>query len=161
MDLGKRAPEADVASGVIRITINGQEKVLPTLKIGPFEDEWLPAQTEVIKRLFEEDREPAELFKIGMGSLIDAIVAYDTTGALGGREWLRANADHADLHNLVHEIWDRHLKGFMKDVQGLMGAVRQMNQAAMGMAVMQRLQEPSSSSPSPSGDSTPPDSGPH
>lgn len=155
------APEADVASGVIHITINGQAKTLPTLKIGPFEDDWLPAQGEAIRAMFEADREPAELFKIGMGTLLDAVVAYDTTGALGGREWLRANADHSDLHALVHAIWNRHFEGFMKDAQAILGAVRQVSQQAVGMAVVQRLQERSSNGSSPTGDSTPPDSVTH
>ena len=162
MDLGKRAPEADVASGVIRITINGTERVMPTLKIGPFEDEWLPSQKDMIQGLFEADREPADLFKLGMSTLLDAIVAYDKTGALGGRDWLRNNADHNDLHKLVRMIWQRHFEGFMKDVQALMGSVRQMNQAAAATELLAQLQAKSSSGPSPIGEDSPPtDSGPH
>lgn len=156
MDLTLRTPEADVASGVIRITINGTERVMPTLKIGPFEDEWLPSQKDTVKQLFEANREPADLFTLGMSTLLDAIVAYDRTGALGGRDWLRQNADHNDLHKLVRMIWQRHFEGFMKDVQAVMGSVRQMNQAAAATEMLQQLQAKSTNGPSPTGEDSPP-----
>src|SRR5690606_23050874 len=86
-------PEDDIAQGVIRITINGSAKVLPTLKIGPFEEQFLPKLAGA-QSLFAEDRNFADLVKLGTDALIDLLVAYDTSGALGGKEWLRANADH-------------------------------------------------------------------
>lgn len=150
-----KAPEADVASGVIHVTIGGEQRVLPTLKIGPFEDEWLPKQGQAISALFNEDLEVTDLVKRGIGALVDAIVAYDVTGALGGRDYLRAKADHAELHAIAHAIYQRHFDPFMKDAQAILAAVRQMTQQMAATAVAQRLQEKSTNGVSPNGDETP------
>ena len=152
-----KAPEADVASGVIHVTINGQRKTLPTLKIGPFEDEFLPGQWEKLQASFEQDHENlADLFKLGTSTLLDIIVAYDTSGALGGREWLRANADHSELVQIGEAIYERHASPFMEAVRRIMGGVQGVMRQTTGLAVMGRVQ--STNGASPTGDSTPDDS---
>lgn len=156
------APEADVASGVIHVTVGGQPKSLPTLKIGPFEDEWLPAQGAAISALFsdENDRPVQELVRLGINTIVDAVVAYDTTGVLGGREFLRKNADHAELRAIAVAIYDRHFGPFLKDAQTILEAVRRMSQQMAATTLAQRLQEKSTNGASPTGDETPPKSEP-
>ena len=38
------------------------------------------------------------------GSLLDLVVAYDVTGALGGREWIEEHADPAELRAALQAI---------------------------------------------------------
>lgn len=148
-----KASEADIATGVIRVTVGGEPRNLPTLKIGPFEDEWLPKQGQALAALFsdETDRTMADIVRIGIGTLLDAIVAYDTSSALGGREYLRANADHAELHAIAHAIWERHFAPFMRDAQAILEAVRRMSQQMAATTLAQRLQEKSTNGASPTG----------
>lgn len=155
---GAPAPDAesDIAAGIIRLTINGTDRILPTLKIGPFQDDFLPKQWPKVQSMFSEDRtDPAELLKLGTDTLLDLIVAYDASGALGGRDWLRNNADHNDLVRIAGAIVTRHTEGFRKAVLGISNGMAQINRQSVAMSVAQRLQERSTSSPSPDGDSTP------
>lgn len=151
------APESHVASGVIHVTVGGQPRSMPTLKIGPFEDEWLPKYVGVVSGIFEgeEDRTVGEWIKVGVSTLLDAIVDYDKTGALGGRDYLRNNADHAELREIAHAIYERHFAPFMKDAQTILETVRRMTGQMAATTIAQRLQEKSSNGVSPTGDETP------
>jgi hypothetical protein len=99
----ERTPE-DKAAGILRIGMGGTVKAVPTLKAGHIE-EWG-------RLLASEDpnaKVPSEWTVADVGSLagesatrlIDLCVAYDRTGALGGREWLGENADPAQLYAAV------------------------------------------------------------
>ena len=148
------ANEADVASGVIRVTVGGQAKTLPTLKIGPFEDEWLPKQGAALAGLFEKDLPVQDLVRSGIGTLLDAVVAYDTTNALGGREFLRSNADHAELHAIARAIYERHFAPFMRDAQTILEAVRRISGQMAATTLAQQIQEKSTNGASPTGGGT-------
>lgn len=109
----ERTPE-DVAAGVLRIAIGGSVKPVPTLPL-----KHIPAWAAVLDELTpstpaSDDAEggepdgavqrPAEdprgfelMSKATADALLTIVIAYDRTGALGGREWLE---EHADLYQL-------------------------------------------------------------
>jgi hypothetical protein len=94
----ERSPE-DVVTGVLRISVGGIIKSMPTLKIKQI-PEWsaiLDAKTPSATATAD----PAEGFtlvaKVTLSGLLDLVVAYDRTGALGGREWLEEHADPMEL----------------------------------------------------------------
>jgi hypothetical protein len=98
-----RSPE-DVLAGVLRIAVGGAEKLVPTLPIAATrewqkslghgasgfdvpvsDDDWTAAKV-------------AEFSGLSIDTILDMVVSYDRTGALGGREWLEANADPSQLY---------------------------------------------------------------
>ena len=95
--------EEDILSGVLRISVGGIVKAVPTLKANHV-DEW--GRSLVVG---PDAKVPSEWTMTDVAGLsgatterlIDLCVAYDRTGALGGREWLGENADPAQLHAAV------------------------------------------------------------
>jgi hypothetical protein len=104
-----RSPE-DVLAGVLRIAVGGVEKLVPTLPIkatrkwqeaighGPSgftapvsEDDWTAATV-------------SEFTGLTIETVLDIVVAYDRTGALGGREWLLENADPAQIYAAASQM---------------------------------------------------------
>ena len=95
----------DVLAGVLRIAVGGVEKTVPTLSLRASRD-W---QNALGKRPSGFSVAPAnddwtlanvsEFSNIAIDTLLDIVVAYDRTGALGGREWLEENADPTQLAN--------------------------------------------------------------
>lgn len=100
----------DVLSGVLRIAVGGQEKLVPTLSIkatrewqqqiatGPSgfsvpvtEDDWTAATV-------------AEFTGLTLEAVLDVVVAYDQTSALGGREWLEEHADPAQIYAAASQM---------------------------------------------------------
>ena len=97
-----RSPE-DVLAGVLRIAVGGVEKIVPTLPIRATR-EW-QAQVAAGPGAFapadDNDWTPEDAFdftRLTLDAILDIVVAYDRTGALGGREWLEENADPAQLY---------------------------------------------------------------
>ena len=104
-----RSPE-DVLAGVLRIAVGGVERIVPTLPLratrewqaklaaGPSgfsvpvtEDDWTAANV-------------SEFAGLTLDTVLDMVVAYDRTGALGGREWLDENADPAQLYAAAEQM---------------------------------------------------------
>lgn len=100
----------DVAAGILRIAVGGQERLVPTLSIkdtrewqmglatGPSgftvpvtEDDWTAATV-------------AEFTGLTLEAVLDVVVAYDKTGALGGREWLETHADPAQVYAAASQM---------------------------------------------------------
>ena len=107
--MATRSPE-DVLAGVLRIAVGGVEKIVPTLPLratrewqaklaaGPSgfsvpvtEDDWTAANV-------------SEFAGLTLDTVLDMVVAYDRTGALGGREWLDENADPAQLYAAAEQM---------------------------------------------------------
>ena len=97
--MAERSAE-DVATGVLRIAVGGGVREVPTLK-ARYIGEW--------SGLFGDDAEGKAIGEWTMDDftrfagasvdrLLDLVVAYDRTAALGGREWLSENADPSELH---------------------------------------------------------------
>lgn len=135
----ERTPE-DRASGVLRITIGNLTKRVPTLKLRAA-DEW----AESASTLPDGD--------IAAGALeqarLEAVIAYDKTGALGGREYI---LEHAD--------WDQIFIAFAQMMAVVRPfAIEQIEQGRALASLLDRAellaQLSSTSGPSPDGDSTP------
>jgi hypothetical protein len=91
--------EEEIVTGLLRVSVGGVVKPVPTLKIKHI-PEWaavLDARTPSTAA----SANPAEGFtfvaQITISGLLDLVLAYDRTGALGGREWLEENADPTEL----------------------------------------------------------------
>lgn len=96
--MDERSPE-DVASGVLRIAIGGSVKQVPTLK-AKYVSQWGALFSDRgAEPVGEWTMDDVVAFSEGSVSrLVDLVVAYDMTGALGGREWLEEHADPAQLN---------------------------------------------------------------
>jgi hypothetical protein len=99
----------DILAGVLRIAVGGVEKIVPTLPIRATR-EW---QTLIAKgpQAFTprdiDDWDPGDAFDFAgltLDAILDIVVAYDRTGALGGREWLDENADPAQLYLAAEQM---------------------------------------------------------
>jgi hypothetical protein len=103
------APETDedVVLGVLRITVGGIVKTMPTLKV-KYVDAWMRSLSPVVgaARAIGEwtDVQVAELPGQNAALMIEWIIGYDRTGALGGREWLEENADPGELHAALTQM---------------------------------------------------------
>ena len=106
--MGERSPE-DVAAGILRIAIGGTVREMPTLK-AKYVGEWArtvlladdQGESVKIKPLEEWTAfDVAQLAGPALERVIDLIVAYDRTGALGGRDWLEENADPPQLQEAL------------------------------------------------------------
>jgi len=90
--------EEEVLSGLLQISVGGITKEVPTLPI-KYIAEWaklLDALTPTTPAT--DPREGFTLIaKVTTAGLMDLVLAYDRTGALGGREWLEEHADAQQL----------------------------------------------------------------
>ena len=94
--------EEEVLAGLLTVTVGGIEKSMPTLPIRDARD-WrkrLAAEVAPIAGLQIDANDwagmPAKL-QLAEDTMLELIVAYDRTGALGGREWLEEHAWPRDL----------------------------------------------------------------
>jgi hypothetical protein len=98
--------EEEVMSGLLQIAVGGIVKAMPTLK-AKYVDEWgrllAPADGGKVPSEWTM-ADVAGLSGQTAERLLDLIVAYDRTAALGGRDWLAENADPAQLHAAVVQM---------------------------------------------------------
>ncbi len=99
----------DVLAGVLRIAVGGQEKLVPTLPIRATREwqAWLAAKPSDYAVPEGDDWSPAEVRDFTgftLEAVLDMVVAYDRTGALGGREWLEEHADPAQLYAAIAQM---------------------------------------------------------
>jgi len=98
--------EEDVASGVLRIPIGSVVKTMPTLPIKHIA-EWatlLDALTPSSVAPGDPDEGFTLIASVTLSGLLDLVVAYDRTSALGGREWLEENADPSELKAAAEQM---------------------------------------------------------
>lgn len=89
----------------------------------------------------------ASMIQLGLlagDTITDLVVAYDASGSLGGREWLGAHADDAEVYGIFRACLDVHFP-FVTDLLGVITALTGL--MAEGPAV------PSAPANSPSGPS--------
>ena len=92
--------EEDVATGVLRISVGGAVRTVPTLK-AKWVPDWLRMLVPAVagKGLTEWTQEDVQaLSSSSVTRMLDLIDVYDRTAALGGRAWLEENADPSELH---------------------------------------------------------------
>ncbi len=94
--------EEEVLAGLITVTVGGLERSMPTLSIRDAR-EWrkrLAAEVAPIAALQIDANDwagmPAKL-QLAEDTMLELIVAYDRTSALGGREWLEEHAKPREL----------------------------------------------------------------
>ena len=93
----------DVLAGILRIAVGGVEKIVPTLPIRATR-EWqalIAKGPQAFAPRDLNDWAPSDAFDftfLTLDAILDIVVAYDRTSALGGREWLEEHADPAQLY---------------------------------------------------------------
>ena len=150
----QRTPE-DILAGVLRINVGGIEKRVPTLPMNA-SAEWqeaLGAGLGGFARNLSADQSADSLMgfaRFTQGAILDAVVAYDRSGALGGRDWLAEHADPAQLYIAFRQMAEV-VFPFVADVRSLLALLPGLlAQADVGSS------SPSSTSGhSPTGGSTP------
>jgi len=144
----------DVLAGVLRISVGGIEKRVPTLPMRA-SAEWqesLGVTLGGFARNLSADQSAESLMgfaRFTQAAILDAVVGYDRTGALGGRDWLAEHADPAQLYIAFRQMAEVAFP-FVADVRSLLAILPGLlAQADVGSA------SPSSTSgPSPTGGST-------
>lgn len=115
----------DVLGGVLRLTFDGEEHAVPTLKLRASR-EWLERQVQKMPLLLDAllgDQDAAgqrAFLDFTYEAGIEAILEYDATGTLGGREWLEEHADPAELYAALRRM-ARVAVPFGDDLQTLVG----------------------------------------
>ena len=121
--MAQRTPE-DILAGVLRINVGGIEKRVPTLPMNA-SAEWqeaLGAQLGGFARNLSTDQSADSLIgfaRFTQQAILDAVVAYDRSGALGGREWLAEHADPAQLYIAFRQMAEV-VFPFVADVRSLL-----------------------------------------
>jgi hypothetical protein len=101
--------DEDVLAGVLRVPVGGVEKIVPTLPIRATR-EWQALLSEKLGGfgvVMAAEQSPATLAAFGslsLDTILDLVVAYDRTDALGGRDWLEEHADPAQLYGAVRQM---------------------------------------------------------
>lgn len=117
----------DVLAGVLHIAIGGVDKEVPTLALRASRD-WLAAaasRVDGFRDIFAQEESPETLAVFASASLdtiLDVVVAYDTTSALGGREWLEEHADPSQLYGALRQMGAVALP-FVNDVRTLLAVL--------------------------------------
>jgi hypothetical protein len=96
--------DGDTATGSLRITVGGVEMQVPTLKIRAAA-EWKASIYADRPLRSDLSANPGtwtlanitEFEGLATDVLLDLVVSYDKSAALGGREWLEANADPGEI----------------------------------------------------------------
>jgi hypothetical protein len=141
----------DVLAGVLRIAVGGAEKIVPTLPIRATR-EWQAALAErdpsfAPDNLNDWTRADASSFSsLTLDAVLDIVVSYDRTGALGGRDWLEEHADPTQIYNAAQQMAEVAFP-FAEDSTMLLRAL--VVDAVVGSSPVS-----STSGPSPTGGST-------
>lgn len=158
----QRSP-AEVAGGYILVALGGETRQMPTLKI---KDE--RAFREFLVRTIGDIGLDVDVPTLKAGGesaynalgplagapsevMLNLVLAYDKTAALGGREHVEEVADSAALYETLKKIL-RVVFPFVNDARGILSELVVLLDRASS------LQRNSTSSPLPSGDSSPTDS---
>jgi hypothetical protein len=144
-----RSPE-DVLSGILRIAVGGVEKIVPTLPISAtriWQASLAAGETADGDDADLTPPDTAQVLGLSLDAVLSFVVGYDRTAALGGREWLEANADPGQLYAAASQMAEVAFP-FARDVPMLLRAL-------LARSVVASRSASSTSSPSPSGGSTP------
>jgi len=147
--MSERTPE-DVATGILRIAVGGTVKAVPTLK-AKYAPEWYESVLTFdgdTKPLTEwTPRDARVVCAAAVERMLDLVVAYDRTDALGGRAWLEENADPGELHKA--------LLAMVSNANPLVDAAAVVDLFVTAAAAGQSVPLSSTNGASANGDSTP------
>jgi hypothetical protein len=97
----------EIVSGLLQVSVGGTVKPVPTLPI-KYVAEWAKLLDALTPSTPAAD--PREGFtliaRVTTAGLLDLVLAYDRTGALGGREWLEEHADAQQLKAAAVQMAD-------------------------------------------------------
>ena len=149
----------DTLSGVLRLTFDGEERTVPTLKLRASR-EWLERQVRKMPLLIDAlqgDQGAAgqrAFLDFSYETGLDAVIDYDRSGALGGREWLEEHADPSELYEALRAM-ARVAIPFGDDLQTLVALLVTINPGLLAPAppAAASASPRSTSSRSPSGTS--------
>ena len=121
-------PDEEVAGRYISATLGGQAKRLPVLTIVR-NREWKQHYDAMVAEVGAgaESDEFEEVVRVLSGSIdkmVDLILAYDETSALGGREWIEANATDKEVYDLFGTLKDAAYPFGIDLMARLLGEVR-------------------------------------
>ena len=150
-------PEA-LAASPIAVVLGGRERLLPPLSIRR-NREWKRALAEAVGEAWVALGEANDFGVIAglvaglTDEMIDLLIAYDLSGALGGREWIEEHATDSEVYAAMKEVLAVAYPPF-RDARGIPG----LGQALLGlMASVSRERTsslPTSGAPSPAASTT-------
>lgn len=121
--------EDDILAGVLRVQVGGVQKALPTLKLRAAREwkEQVAATLATSVDGFELNGtlDVANLANTAGDKVLDLVLAYDQSGALGGREWLEDHADDAQLYAVLRVCLETSFP-FVHDLQSALSQVREV-----------------------------------
>lgn len=103
-------PEHEVlAAAPIAVTLGGRERLLPPLSIRA-NREWKRKVADAVGAswvAFGQADDYGAITGLVAGAtdtMLDLLIAYDASGALGGREWIEENATDAEVYAATKEV---------------------------------------------------------
>lgn len=107
--------EQEIAGGFIRVRMGGVVREIPTLKIAAsrkWKDDLLVRLSAIGERdvsfsLTDGAKTMgalAPLANLATDTMVDVLLTYDTTGVLGGREWIEEHADDAEVYGALTRV---------------------------------------------------------
>jgi hypothetical protein len=146
--------EEDVLAAILRVTVGGRERELPVLTIAAARA-W---KAELVKALagrigemrFDSIEDTGAVASAVGDQMLDLVVAYDTSSALGGKAYLEAKATDAEMYLAFRSILEVSFP-FVRDLPAVVAVLQALADTAPSLAP-----RPTSSS-SGSGDSAGPD----
>jgi hypothetical protein len=107
-ELPERTPE-QIAGRSIVVAMGGQVRHLPVLAIRPNRD-WQATFSAAIEKVLvdlpsvDSLNDLSALATVGMERMVDLLVSYDATSALGGKEWIENNAAPAEVYEALKQV---------------------------------------------------------
>jgi len=119
--------EEDILAGVLRVRVGSAVKTMPTLKLRQAAA-WREKVTTTLSSQLDGfnlngTADLAGLAQLAAGQMLDLVLAYDQTNALGGRDWLEDNADDAQLYAILRACLDVSFP-FVRDLAGAVALLR-------------------------------------
>lgn len=102
-------PDEEVAGGYISATLGGQARSLPVLPRAEnreFQRVYKERVGQTIKSAGElNDLEDViQLMSASIDEMMEVVLIYDKTGALGGREWIDTHATDREIYELFKKV---------------------------------------------------------
>ncbi len=149
--------DEDVLRGVLVASIGRTKKELPVLAIADSR-KWKVELGRVlggeIAGMKLDGIEDGSAIALAVGDrTLDLVLSYDVDAALGGREWVEANATDEEVYHLLRRLIEVTFP-FVRDLRSLVAELRALGLADL-VASARSLAPSSTNGPSPNGDSVP------
>ena len=101
--------DADVVAGTLHMRLGGYDKTLPELTIEEnevWQGKLVTGLAEVLQTMdaVKDWDQAVRLVSRSTPLMVDLLIAYDKSGMLGGRDWLRKNATNSELYDAFKEV---------------------------------------------------------